>query len=167
MSATRRSNGSRSRWLVFPLVRVVVLASLILLGCGSDPLGPERNDLVSARSRWAAVGVQSYVFEFWQHCMVCGASSVVIEVVNGLVSSVSPPDPGDLFAGPVTEPPTIEDLFETIQRVIDQGADSFDAEYDPVLGYPSRVSIDYEERAIDDEVSLGVSSLQALDPALQ
>ncbi len=146
-----------------------MLASLILLpGCaGGDPLGPERNELTSARSRWAPAGVQSYVFRFWQRCVVCDASSVVIEVASGSVSTVFSPDPGDLFTPPVTEPPTIEDLFGKIQSAIDRGADSFEAEYDQVLGYPTSVSIDYSTQAIDDEVSFGVSSLEALDPALR
>lgn len=75
----------------------------------------------------------------------------MIEVADGSVSTVSPPDPGDLFTSPVTEPPAIEELFGKIQNAINRRADSFEADYDQVLSYPTSVSVDYEKRAIDDE----------------
>lgn len=47
--------------------------------------------------------------------------------------------------------PDVEGLFAIVQRAIDSGADRVDASYDARLGYPTRIAIDHDVRAADDE----------------
>lgn len=46
---------------------------------------------------------------------------------------------------------TVQDGFDTIQRAIDEDAYDLDVTYDPVGGYPSKVSIDWEAMIADEE----------------
>ena len=88
-----------------------------------------------------------------------------VTVQNGRTLSITPgdgdPTPlennGQIFAAY----DTIEDLFAVIQRAIDTRADSISVDYDPVLGYPSRITIDYIRLAVDDELGIEVSQFEA------
>ena len=77
----------------------------------------------------------------------------------GQWSTARPPDPGDLFTSPVTEPPAIENPVAKIQRAIGQGAAPFGAERGPNSGLSHpRLHRLQQEQAIDDEASFGVTS---------
>ncbi len=147
----------------------LALASILGLasqGCGADPLGPETDALSRARARWAAAGIDSYVFDFQRLCF-CGGDvirPVLIDVLDGEVSSATFLDTGEPVTDPAAGLPTIEDLFEEIQSAIDRNAHSVVARYDPDLGYPSEVSIDFLENAIDEEMAFSVSSLSPSGP---
>ena len=54
---------------------------------------------------------------------------------------------------------TIEGLFDLLQEGIDKNAHSISAEYHSELGYPVKVSIDYEEYSIDEELGFEIDSL--------
>jgi hypothetical protein len=49
---------------------------------------------------------------------------------------------------------TVEQIFSLIQSAITQNAHRVTVSYDPVLGYPRTVVIDYDPAAVDDEVVL-------------
>ncbi len=137
---------------------------LVAIGC-SEALGPEEDDLVAARARWVAAGAADYLFEFQRSCF-CGPDflrAVRIEVLAGTVSSATYVDTGTPITEPLSSVPTIEALFDEIDEAIDGGAFSLTAEYDPGLGYPISVSIDFIENAIDDEMAFAVGSFQLLD----
>lgn len=55
---------------------------------------------------------------------------------------------------------TVEKLFDAIQDAIKRDADEVTVTYDPALGYPSNISIDFEEMAIDDEITFVVSAFE-------
>ncbi len=86
-----------------------------------------------------------------------------IEVLNGVINSATYTDTSE----PVTDldnATTIADLFDEIQAAIDSEAFVLDATYDTVNGYPTSVSIDFIENAVDDEMSFVVTAFQPLDP---
>jgi len=51
---------------------------------------------------------------------------------------------------------TIDDLFEVIKKA--RGADKLKVEYDEEKGFPTRIDIDYDRNASDDEVLYTVSN---------
>jgi len=59
-------------------------------------------------------------------------------------------------------PLTVLALFAKVEDAIDRDADRLDVRYDPRLGYPLEIAIDFIERAIDDEVTYTAAELAAI-----
>jgi len=147
---------ARTGWMI-----VVAL----LIGC-SNPLGPEQDSLSAARARWTSFSsVDGYTFQFRRACF-CPPDTVRetrIEVLSGIVNSATYTDTGEPVTVPLDELPTIDDLFDEIQSAIDNEAFTLVATYDQDRGFPTSVSIDFIEFAIDDEMSFTVTAFQAFD----
>ncbi len=62
-----------------------------------------------------------------------------------------------------TFPKTIEELFKIIEDAIKRNADEILITYDPTLGYPTRVAIDYLKILADEEMTYTVENLSKLD----
>ncbi len=156
-------NGPKpGRWLG------IVLIALTAVGC-SDGTGLDQDPLAEARARWAQTDAADYVFEFRRSCF-CSPDfvrQVRIEVLDGVVSSAVYVDTEEVISLPLTSVPTIDDLFEEIGDALEGGAFSVSADYDADMGYPTSVSIDFIENAIDDEMAFTVASFQLLDPVAQ
>ena len=148
------------RWLWIALI------ALTPLGC-TDVLGPEQEALSAARARWAMSNVDNYVFEFQRSCFCAPdfVRPVRIEILNGVVSSAVYVDTEEPLSPPLTSVPTIDDLFDEIRDALNRTAFSVIAAYDVDMGYPTSVSIDYIQNAIDDEMAFMVSSLALLEPS--
>lgn len=54
---------------------------------------------------------------------------------------------------------TISQLFDFIRDAIARDAYRFEAEFDPRLGYPVRVSVDFDREMVDEEVVYTVLEL--------
>jgi hypothetical protein len=150
-------NGPKpGRWLV------IVLLALTPVGC-SDGTGLDRDPLAEARARWAQTNTANYVFELRRSCFCFPdfVRPVRIEVLDGVVNSAVYVDTEEAL--PIASVPTIDDLFDEIGEALEGTAFSVVADYDPDLGYPTSVSIDFIEFAIDDETAFTVSSFQLLD----
>ena len=147
-----------SRWLA------LLALALTAVGC-TDPLGPEKNKLDAAQDRWNLVNADNYVFEFQRLCFCASdfVRPVRIEVLDGKVNSAIYVDTGEPISLPLTSVLTIDGLLDEIRDATDGMAFSVIADYDADLGYPTSVSIDYIEHAIDDEMSFNVSSFQLID----
>jgi hypothetical protein len=146
--------------------RAAVLAfAVAVAGCGSpfSPSGPER-DLEEARRTWSRQGIDSYRFEVSQLCF-CGPDThgtFAVVVVRGRVTSVTDAETGAPRTPNPFVPLTVEALFAKVEDAIDQDADRLEVRYDPRLGYPLEIAIDFIEHAIDDEVTYTASDLAAL-----
>ena len=142
---------------------VIALLALTPVGC-TDATGPEQDALAAARARWAQTNASNYVFELQRSCFCAPdfVRPVRIEVLGGIVNSAVYVDTEEPVS-PLTSVPTIDDLFDEIQDAMDRMAFSVIADYDADMGYPTSVSIDFIENAIDDEMAFIVSSFQLLD----
>jgi hypothetical protein len=139
--------------------------ALLLLGlatsCESPTAPGDRGLLAEARARWQARNQDSYNFELNRNCFcVLGGRRMTVSVRAGVVVGAVYLD----ASGPV-EPallsfiPTVPDLFDLIQNALEKGVASFLAEYDPDLGYPTRIEIDYSATAADDEIAFSLRNL--------
>jgi hypothetical protein len=136
------------RSFTYALLALATVAS----GC-SDLTGLER-ELEANRELWESEGPASYVFDYRVVCYcppeIVRAVTITIddgEVVGATyVDSGQPVDPfspGDY--------PTVDDLFDEIESALAEDPYSVRAEYDPQLGYPTDIFVDFEENTADEE----------------
>lgn len=158
-SAAKRVTGGARRRL--PLVALLLVGGV--LGCGKAPFELTLSALESQRARWEESAVLDYRFEYRERC-VCGQSAMLratIEVRGGQVAAVS-----NTGAPAGTESiaafPTIDDLFERIEEAIRDEAAALSVSYDPMLGYPTEIIIDYDYGAQHDEVTIDATGLVVL-----
>jgi hypothetical protein len=144
-----------------PLARWL-LPALLLAGCGSPAAPDERARLEQARAAWAAAGPDSYSFELTRSCECRPDGRLLVMVQNGVVTGAEyPEDSRPVEPTLLTYLPAIPDLFDLIEAALDRNAVSFTARYDPELGFPTFVAIDYSATIADDELTLSVSNLAA------
>lgn len=162
---SRLMDPARSRSMTVRAYLLVLTLALPIAGCSSTPLEPQRNEWGAALARWEAADIASYAFEFRRLCF-CGPDVIRrmrIDVEDGSVLAAVYVDTGEPVSDPAISPPTIDDLFAEIEDAIDRRAFSLIAEYDPELGYPIDVSIDYLEFAIDEEMAFQVFEFEPAD----
>jgi hypothetical protein len=105
----------------------------------------------------------SYEFTYTNSCGECleaFARPYVIRVEAGEVVEVrdaqTAADPPSGF-----DAPTIVDLFDTVESMLDGEAYRLGVTYDPVMGYPTEISVDLDRLSVDDEFVLSVRDLAA------
>ena len=123
--------------------------------------------LAEARTRWAGNGPAGYDYTFTRGCFCpeefVGPYQVSVrqgEIVTASFRGTDLFEIGVLEIGRYDEiVKTVDGLFDEIERAIRE-ADAVTAEYDPVLGFPTTVSIDWILNAADDEVSYAIADLR-------
>lgn len=124
-----------------------------------------KQDIGIYRQLWDIRGfiVYSYTLDNNQGGSVGGSpfiEPVDIAVAGNTLLSADFSDP--LFPGavPNINMRTIDDLFDIIQSAIDAGVPAVNVQYDPILGYPQIINIDYVANAADDELDYVISNFQ-------
>ena len=127
--------------------------------------------LESNQEKWDSfLGIPSnagYVMTFQRSCFCMpedlGPFHVVVNAAGDVASAIYL-EPSEYAGTYVTDPEavnvmTVQDAFDYIQRALDEGADDLDVTYDVDAGYPSVVSIDWIEMAIDDEMFFSIENM--------
>jgi hypothetical protein len=84
-------------------------------------------------------------------------------VVRGdVVTSVVRTRDGQPASTRVQAWPRIEDLFDDVQRRLDQRAERVDVRYDATFAYPRSIVVDIALQTADDEYSLTADNLRRL-----
>ena len=135
--------------------RETVARISILLAVCSIPLA-------AARSVWIAAAPATYEFTYSRLCFCLVEFPARVHVDAGVVTRVvdlqsSETLPAERNAGF----PTVEELFIELDDLIRLEPFRLEVQYDPELGYPSFVSVDIEERVVDEEFSYTVEDLAA------
>ena len=151
------------------------LAACSLPACSifdPDEWAERRETLQRSRDRWAAEAAQTYRYEFRKSCeCIPGfAGDVVIEVTDDAITALTPLREGvDVPEEQWPAFDTVEEMFQLIEIAIDERARHFDVEYDPQLGHPTLINLDFRENVVDDELTIHVSDLEILEqwPTLQ
>jgi hypothetical protein len=146
-------------------MRVLLVAGVLALaGCAVDAVPATGEPAVTstsvvadgyaaldeARGKWAAVGFDSYHYEFENDCGECGPLlSAPREVVVW---------DADRF-DPVRSSPSVEQMFDEIEAALDEGLNT-DVVYDEELGYPVEVDIDGDSRPVDGGIRWLVHTLE-------
>jgi hypothetical protein len=80
--------------------------------------------------------------------------SIVVEVVNAIVTKVDGEPVEAIARSAVSDIPTIMGIFDLVQDAIDGNAFTVQVAYNELLGHPSAVFIDYDENVADDQLSI-------------
>lgn len=111
---------------------------------------------------WRAKGPKAYAYRLAQLCFCAPdfTATYRVEVASGQVVGIrnaetGAPPPTDYHAR------TVPELFAVIYDAVDRDADRIEVEYDPTLGYPTTIFIDYEEQAADEELRIVAEGLEA------
>lgn len=149
-----------------PLASIpLILLALALPSC--DDEDGAAAEFAEARSRWAVRGPASYdlVLERLCFCGPEGRGPVRIEVRDREVVSRAYVETGE----PVREElepffPDVDGLFDLLADAFRSDPHSIEIEYDPVLGFPTRSFVDFEENVADEEQGHRVIELEIVRP---
>ena len=131
---------------------VVGLTLIACLAC-SDSTSAE-DELTAARTRWAQEGPRTYVMVLFRSCECTPEMTgpVRVTVANGNILSRRYTENGTIVSASMsTAFPDVEGLFDFIEDAQRQNAFRLDVRYDPLLGYPTLISVDYDRMIADDE----------------
>ena len=147
-----------------PLARILVALSAwaVLPAQGDEQLDFER-------AKWEAADLSSYEYRYQKICECHREqpSDTIVTVEQGSIVAVRydredylqevpvPPERFDWFR-------TVDDLFALVAGALEREA-VVRASYEPVLGYPTRIYIDYDQDLVGEEVELRVLELRRLD----
>ena len=131
-------------------------ALLVLTACGDGFLASTRlvTSLRAARARWESSGIDSYELTVRRLCFCGFVEPVRIKVVDGVIVSRTIVPTGE----PVPEMyasayPDVPGLFAIVEEAANE-ADELNTEFDATYGYPTDISIDWIENAVDDEMDI-------------
>ncbi len=142
------------------VIQFVCLSTLAFSGAC-----PAEDGLTANRGLWDAAGIASYEYRYEKSCD-CHRdkpAETIVTVENGLVVGVRYDRDDYLSEIPVAEDSyrwfrTIDDLFTLVETAA-QSAVTLRVAYEPKLGYPTYIYIDYDHAMIGEEVELRVVSL--------
>ena len=148
------------------LALLLALGSCEILGLSIGG-SARRAELERQRAKWARQQITSYNLAYRRECF-CGIEFVTpthIEVRSGDIAAARYAESDAPIPLWVQDRlPTVEALFDVVADAIDREADLLEVVYDPALGYPRRIAIDYRFSTADDEVTHIVSKLEILLP---
>ena len=129
------------------------------------PENSSTSQLQRNKQLWAKQNISNYRFTLHRSCF-CSFETmqpVNIEVRNGQVTSIVPAINGVPFNREnVKMHDSIPKLFQVIEDAIAREAEGLSVTYHPTLGYPTKISIDYDQLMVDEEISLTIENLQPL-----
>jgi hypothetical protein len=141
-------------------------AALTLAACATARGADDPRALLERNRRlWASHRLVDYRYTVQVRCFCPGQVTrpVRVEVRGGRVArrayadSASAPDSS--FADTW---PEVDGLFANVADALRRGAEEVRVEYDPRLGYPISIQIDYDRRVMDDETSIRASALEPI-----
>jgi hypothetical protein len=145
----------------------LVFAAALIVGCASQQTTtkPSPARTASAASKqWKAAQLSSYRFHYRVACF-CPTLSGVVTVAGGVVTEWTP-DPAlegeTLRPRKLTELPTVDSLLEMAARADSEATGAVEIQYDEKYGVPMTGSIDWIEKAVDDEVGWVITDFTAL-----
>ena len=127
-------------------------------------------ELTRNQKQWQAANVRNYRFQLMVgcYCPMTAMMPITVDVRDGTVVSltdsngvvVAPNDQGSDFFRQYT---TIDSIYAELTSTRFSAADKLTITYDPTYGFPSAVSADFIEMAVDDELYLGVTGFTPLE----
>ena len=142
----------------------LLLLALFLTACS---LGG--TELSHNKDKWQDANIAHYRFELSVGCFCAFRSQmpVTVEVQDGeIVSMIGNDGTSMSLTDPLNEYilkyATIDRLFSELESDSVQKADKLTVTYDSTYGFPSEISIDFIELAVDEELYLSVSAFEPL-----
>jgi len=137
-------------------ILIPIIIGCFFISCSSDELSEEKIELNRARQIWNNAQIQNYSMNERISCFCGGLLEWKVFVKNGIKDRVEYDDTqafGQTYDDIFQQARTVEDVFGFIEELLGKDLASLIIEYDQVYGYPSFVSIDYNENIADDEIA--------------
>ena len=143
----------------FVRLAAVVAAFNLLTACELDSNKVLEN-LNENRAKWESANIDTYQFEYSISCNCLDEDTLLRLVVVNAGEVVSQTIIKSHVALPLDQgrAESIAELFELIAYE-ESRAESVTVEYDPDLGYPTKINVDIEKRIADDEYTLYISNV--------
>ncbi len=126
-------------------------------------------ELATNRHVWETAGITSYEYRYQKvcDCHRDTPADTIVTVADGLVVGVRYDRDDYLSEIPVAAENyqwfrTIDDLF-TLVLTASENATTLRVAYDPLLGYPEHIYVDYDHSMVGDEVELQVLALLPME----
>lgn len=143
------------------MFRPTILILIVTFAFSTQAAALTQAELDTWHALWTSHGLEDYGYQFQRSCHCIGESirEAVVRVESGGVIYATDSQTGlgldkSLF-------PTVEALFAELQSAVNRPAAFLSAEFDAAMGYPIRVSIDWDEQIADEETFYVTSSLSA------
>jgi hypothetical protein len=140
----------------------IIALAIVLTGCDVEgSLGPRASlQLRQAERQWERQQLSNYDYDFLRLCFCENVAELHVRVRSGVVVSAERVADGvALPQAELADIPTVEGLFDIAKTAVAE-ADEVTVEYDPTLGYPRDISVDWYAGAIDDEESYLARNLE-------
>lgn len=128
----------------------------------ADPWAEARRVLAENRAKWAASHISAYTMLFHRGCFCPGPADVEIAADGHGGLQIRDAQSGELLN--LSDPASagylsVEQTFSLIEQAIDAPVPILDVAYAPLLGYPTRIFIDHQYQAVDDETEIEIRAL--------
>ncbi|MEH1938338.1 MAG: DUF6174 domain-containing protein [Nostoc sp.] len=114
---------------------------------------------------WRQQRISNYSYEFTRscNCLPKATELVIIQVRNGVTTSITSKETGKPVDAQLFQKyNTIPKLFNIIRNALIRKAANLTVQYDPRIGYPTQINIDYDSRIADDEIFFTIKNLQQI-----
>jgi hypothetical protein len=157
--SVRSAGPRRPRALSAALALLLVSCSITEPGRGAD-----RAELARNRLKWESARLHDYEYDYQLLCFCSQEATEPVHVVvrGDRISAVTRSRDGLPAVNDFGTWPTVADLFDHVQRLIDTKADRLEVTYDPTYGYPRSIVVDVYLMAADDESSRSAANLRPL-----
>jgi len=145
-------------------VVAAIAGSLVLAACAiptGSTVTPSPTSAAGYRAIWESNRPANYSFVVQRTCFCAFVDPLRVTVegdrVTALTSKGHEMEPGDPALAAV--PLTVDDLLAYAEHA-EQEADRSEIGYDPSLGYPTHMEIDWDSTSVDDQVTIEVRDFQ-------
>lgn len=158
---------------LLPVFRLALI--LLVAGCSFSPLGSDDplDELRAHRALWNRQSLDDYRFQIQIGCFcppyLVQPSTVVVRADT--VAAVLDPTTGEPQRSPSSDEPltarqqadfpTIDAIFDRVERALRNEADRVEVQYDDGRGFVRDTALDVDEDAADDDVSYQISNVEA------
>lgn len=135
--------------------------------------GKPKSEVEQARDKWQAANISHYRFNLFIGCFCAFRDEMplTVEVKDGKVVSLKSESVGEINPTNLQYYErylTIDKLFGEIEKGFktedpqSSPAEKVTVTYDETYGYPTQISVDFIEQAVDDELGLTISGFEVL-----
>ena len=129
----------------------------------NKPVSPIQDTLDKHLAQWKKADIHSYRYVFQRSCFCMRefTKPVLITVDNDVVVEAKFADSKENLPNRLKDNrQPINYLFAKIQDAIDRKAHSINVKYNEQYGFPTSISVDYDQRMADEELYLKASNFQ-------
>lgn len=147
----------------------LLLIAIVLTACSAiqPAAATPTSDFDRAQQKWQDANISHYRFNLFIGCFCIFTEDMplTIEVNDGKVVSMELKTGKEIdssFLELFNRYATIDQIFAELGKALGGEADAVTVTYDETYGFPSEVSIDFDQQAADEEIYLTISEFESL-----